>query len=148
LTEADFPLSHDFTGVNMRLAAGGIRELHWHQAAEWAIMTYSQCRVTVMDTDGRAYVQDVGVGDLWDFPAGFPRSLQGIGTDGCEFVIVFDDGEASEVNTLLVTDWLAHTPPEILGLNFGVPPRTFSSIPLHDLWVFQGKAPGPLSQDQ
>jgi oxalate decarboxylase len=24
----------------MRLTTGGIRELHWHQAAEWAIMTY------------------------------------------------------------------------------------------------------------
>ena len=34
VTQTDFPISRDFTGVNMRLAAGGIRELHWHQAAE------------------------------------------------------------------------------------------------------------------
>jgi oxalate decarboxylase len=31
-----FPLSKDIAGVNMRLDAGGIRELHWHQQAEWA----------------------------------------------------------------------------------------------------------------
>src|ERR1700757_3787087 len=31
VTQADFPLSKDFSGVNMRLGAGGIRELHWHQ---------------------------------------------------------------------------------------------------------------------
>jgi oxalate decarboxylase len=132
----------------MRLNAGGIRELHWHQAAEWAFMTNGLCRVTVLDTQGRAYVQDVRAGDLWFFPAGYPHSLQGIGTDGCEFVIVFDDGDASEYNTLLVTDWLAHTPPEVLALNFGVPPETFRSIPLNDLWIFQGKAPGSLSIDQ
>ena len=45
-----------------------------------------------MDKDGRAYVQDVSEGDLWFFPAGQPHSLQGVGPQGCEFIIVFDDG--------------------------------------------------------
>lgn len=148
VTQADFPLSEDFSGVNMRLSAGGIRELHWHRAAEWAFMTYGQCRVTVLDTDGRPSVQDVKAGDLWFFPAGYPHSLQGLGPDGCEFVIVFDDGDANEFNTLLLTDWVAHTPPEVLALNFGVPTETFRTIPPHDLWIFQGKEPGSLSDDQ
>jgi oxalate decarboxylase len=148
VTQREFPISTAVSGVNMRLNAGGIRELHWHQAAEWAFMTNGECRVTVLDPQGRACVQDVRAGDLWFFPAGYPHSLQGIGMDGCEFVIVFDDGDASEYNTLLVTDWIAHTPPEVLALNFGVPPETFHSIPLHDLWIFQGTAPGALSADQ
>jgi oxalate decarboxylase len=148
ITKADFPASAAVSGVNMRLGPGGIRELHWHQAAEWAYMTNGQCRVTVFDNRGRGYVQDVKEGDLWFFPAGFPHSLQGIGPEGCEFLIVFDDGDASEFNTLLVTDWLAHTPPEVLGLNFAVPAETFKSIPLNDLWIFQGKEPGSLSDDQ
>jgi oxalate decarboxylase len=33
----DFPISKDIAGVNMRLTAGGIRELHWHNAAGWAL---------------------------------------------------------------------------------------------------------------
>ncbi len=148
VTQADFAISDTFSGVNMRLSAGGIRELHWHLAAEWAIMTYGHCRVTVLDQKGRAYVQDVKEGDLWYFPAGFPHSLQGLGPDGCEFVIAFDDGAASEFNTLLVTDWFAHTPPEVLAKNFGVPEETFKSIPLNDLWIFQGKEPGPLAEAQ
>jgi oxalate decarboxylase len=148
VTQADFPISDTISGVNMRLDAGGIRELHWHLASEWGYMTYGQCRVTVLDKDGRAYVQDVAAGDLWFFPAGQPHSLQGLGADGCEFIIVFDDGKASEFNTLLVTDWIAHTPPEILAMNFDVPADTFRSIPLSDLWIFQGKEPGPLAADQ
>src|ERR1700761_7857011 len=32
VTVADFPLSKDIAGVNMRLLPGGIRELHWHVA--------------------------------------------------------------------------------------------------------------------
>jgi oxalate decarboxylase len=148
VTQADFAISDTISGVNMRLSAGGIRELHWHQAAEWALMTYGNCRVTVLDTSGRPYVADVKEGDLWYFPAGYPHSLQGLGPDGCEFVICFDDGDASEFNTLLVTDWFAHTPPAILAQNFGVPAEAFGKIPLHDLWIFQGKLPGDLSADQ
>src|SRR5437660_8458509 len=145
VTQKDFAISDTITGVNMRLTAGGIRELHWHQAAEWAIMTYGSCRVTVLDAEGRPYVADVNEGDLWYFPAGQPHSLQGLGPDGCEFVICFDDGDASEFNTLLVTDWFAHTPPSVLAKNFGEPAETFANIPLHNLWIYQGKVPGDLS---
>src|SRR6202166_808981 len=148
VTQADFQISEEISGVNMRLTAGGIRELHWHQATEWAIMTYGNCRVTVLDAEGRPYIADVKQGDLWYFPAGQPHSLQGLGPDGCEFVICFDEGDASEFNTLLVTDWFAHTPPEVLAKNFGVPAQTFARIPLQDLWIFQGKLPGDLASDQ
>jgi len=142
-----FPISTTIAGVNMRLGPGGIRELHWHQAAEWAIMTYGHCRVTAVDQNGHAFVDDVKAGDLWYFPAGVPHSLEGIGPDGCEFVICFDDGAASENNTLLVTDWIAHTPPEVLAKNFGVPASAFANIPLQQRWIFQGKEPGPLADD-
>ena len=97
---------------------------------------------------GRPYVADVNEGDLWYFPAGQPHSLQGLGPDGCEFVICFDDGDASEFNTLLVTDWFAHTPPEVLAKNFGVPAQTFAKIPLQNLWIFQGTLPGDLAADR
>ncbi|MFG1463168.1 cupin domain-containing protein [Xanthobacter sp. DSM 24535] len=147
VTAEDFPISTSVSGVNMRLGPGGIRELHWHLAAEWALMTNGRCRVTVLDPLGRPYVRDVGPGDLWYFPAGYPHSLQGL-EDGCEFLIVFDNAFQSEFNTLLVTDWLAHTPPEILAQNFGVPAETFKNIPLQDLWIFQGKVPPPLAIDQ
>jgi oxalate decarboxylase len=108
-------------------------------------MTYGNCRITVLDVQGRPYVADVKAGDLWYFPAGYPHSLQGLGPDGCEFVICFDDGMASEFNTLLVTDWLAHTPPPLLAQNFNTPVKEFEKIPLNDLWIFQGEVPGDLA---
>lgn len=148
ITATEFPAAKEVSGVNMRLGPGGIREMHWHLAGEWALMTNGGCRVTVLDQYGHPYVQDVGVGDLWFFPAGCPHSLQGLGPDGCEFLIVFDDAFQSEYNTLLLTDWFAHTPPKILGQNFGVSPDVFKNIPLQDLWIFQGKEPPPLAVDQ
>ena len=148
ITATEFPASKEVSAVNMRLGPGGIREMHWHLAGEWALMTNGRCRVTMLDQQGRAYVNDVGPGDLWFFPAGCPHSLQGLGDEGCEFLIVFDDAYQSEYNTLLLTDWIAHTPPEVLGQNFGVPVETFKNIPLHDLWIFQGKEPASLAADQ
>jgi hypothetical protein len=32
------------------------------------------------------------VGDLWYFGPGIPHSIQGLDPDGCEFLLVFDDG--------------------------------------------------------
>jgi len=148
VTQADFQISDSITGVNMRLNAGGVRELHWHQAAEWGFMTYGNCRVTAIDPQGHAYVADVTEGDLWNFPAGYPHSLQGLGPDGCEFLLAFDNGKQTEFNTLLVTDWVAHTPPDVLAANFGVPAEKFSKIFTHDLWIFQSSVPGPLAADQ
>ena len=146
VTQADFAISSEISGVDMRLSAGGIRELHWHQQAEWAIMTYGNCRVTVLDAQGRPYVADVTEGDLWYFPAGMPHSLQGLGPDGAQFVLAFDNGVSSEFNTLPATDWMAHTPPEVLAKNFGVPAEAFKNIPLQNRWIFQGKVPPPLAE--
>ena len=148
VTQADFNVSESISGVNMRLDAGGTRELHWHLAAEWAFMSYGNARVTVLDPQGRAFAADVKAGDLWYFPSGYPHSLQGLGPDGCEFILCFDDGKASEFNTLLVTDWMNHTPPDVLALNFGLPAEAFSKMFGHDLWIYQGAVPGPLAADQ
>ena len=52
VTQADFAISEEISGVNMRLTAGGIREMHWHLAAEWGYMSYGNCRVTVLDEVG------------------------------------------------------------------------------------------------
>jgi oxalate decarboxylase len=143
ITQDDFKISATISGVNMRLGPGGVRELHWHQQAEWAIMTYGNCRVTILDQNGRPQVADVKEGDLWYFPAGLPHSLQGIGPDGCEFVIAFDSGQSSEFNTLLVTDWLAHTPPEVLAKNFALPVEAFKNIPIHNKWIYQSDIAAP-----
>ena len=148
VTQSDFQIAEEISGVNMRLIRGGIRELHWHQAAEWAYVTKGAVRVTTIDVEGRANVEDIGEGGLWYFPSGLPHSLQGIGEDGAEFILAFDNGRQTEYNTLLLSDWMAHTPPDILAQNFNVPADTFSRIPLHQLYIFPGQMPGPLAEVQ
>jgi oxalate decarboxylase len=102
------PTSKDLAGANMRITAGSFRELHWHTADEWAIMLFGYARVTVMNPDGTMFIDDVRKGDLWLFPAGYPHSIQGLDSDGCEFLPVFDEGSFSEDGTFLLSETVAH----------------------------------------
>ena len=148
VTVRELPVSKSIAGVDMRLTAGGIRELHWHTAAEWALMLYGSARITAIDLAGKSFVTDVTEGDLWYFPTGIPHSIQGLNPDGAEFLLVFDDGNFSEYETVLLTDWMAHTPHEVLSANFGVSPQAMEKMPRREKFIFQAALPGPLSDDQ
>ena len=56
----------------MRLTAGSFRELHWHTADEWAIMLTGKARVSVMQPDGKMFIDDVEAGDHVVFPGWLP----------------------------------------------------------------------------
>src|ERR1700681_3193700 len=149
VTKRELGASKAIAGVQMRLNAGGVRELHWHKQAEWAYMLYGSARITAIDANGRNFVDEVGVGDLWYFPGGIPHSIQGLGPDGCEFLLVFDDGDFDEDDTFLLSDWVKHVPPEVLGKNFGLPASLFGHTPdPSELYIFKAPVPAPLGPDK
>lgn len=49
VTVRQLPIATTIAGVNMALTPGGVRELHWHQQAEWAIMLVGRARITSVD---------------------------------------------------------------------------------------------------
>ncbi|KAF8750815.1 Oxalate Decarboxylase [Rhizoctonia solani] len=145
------PIATTMAGVNMRLKAGGIRELHWHITAEWAYVLAGSCRIVVVNAEGQNYIADVYPGDLWYFPPGIPHVLQGLNdtADGCEFLLVlFDDGEFSEDSTFSVTDWMAHVPKEVLSKNFQVNASAFDHIPDRQLWMLPSAVPTGSAEEQ
>ncbi|HET9364498.1 MAG TPA: cupin domain-containing protein, partial [Candidatus Angelobacter sp.] len=148
VTIRELPIAHDLAGVLMRLTAGGIRELHWHAAAEWAIMLYGNARITAIDWDGKSFVADSNVGDMWFFPTGIPHSIQGLKPDGAKFLLVFDEGHFSEHETVLLTDLMAHMPREVLTKNFGVSPKALKDLPKEEKFIFQADLPRSLAADQ
>jgi oxalate decarboxylase len=148
VTQRELPSSKDLAGVNMRLNAGSFRELHWHTADEWAIMLAGNARVAVLNPDGAIFIDDVSKGDLWYFPAGYPHSIQGLGPDGCEFLLVFSEGLFSEDNTFLLSEWVAHTPPSILSKNFGLDKTALANLPTVSLYIFPADLPKSLAEDR
>lgn len=147
VTIRQLPIATTMAGVNMALTPGGVRELHWHQQAEWSIMLTGRARITSVDQNGRNFIADVGMGDIWYFPPGIPHSIQGL-EEGCEFLLVFPDGSFSDHNTLSISDWFAHTPKDVLSANFGVPPDNFINNPKKQVYIFQGTIPGLLETQQ
>jgi oxalate decarboxylase len=149
VTVRELPVATELAGVNMRLKPGGIRELHWHKEAEWAYMLAGRARITAVDEQGRTFIDDVGEGDLWNFPSAIPHSIQGL-EEGCEFLLVFDNGNFSENETFLITDLFKHIPRDVLAKNFGVPQAAFANIPSdveHERYIFSSKVPGPIAAD-
>jgi oxalate decarboxylase len=149
VTVRELPVATELAGVNMRLKPGGIREMHWHKEAEWAYMLAGRARITAVDEQGRTFIDDVGVGDLWNFPSVIPHSIQGL-EDGCEFLLVFDNGNFSENETFLITDLFTRIPREVLAKNFGVAETAFANLPAdieHERYIFPGKVPGPIASD-
>jgi oxalate decarboxylase len=108
-------------------------------------MLYGTARITAVDAQGRNFVDDVGVSDLWYFPAGIPHSIQELNPDGCEILLVFDDGDFDEDDTFLITDWFKHTPSEVLAKNFGVAASFFGHTPdPSERYIFSAPVPGQL----
>ncbi|MBE7159086.1 MAG: cupin domain-containing protein, partial [Rhodospirillales bacterium] len=137
VTIEDLKVARDLAGVNMRLLPNACRELHWHESSEWAYMLAGKARVTCIDYDGKAFVDDIEEGDLWFFPSGIPHSIQGHpDTDGCEFLLVFDDGHFSEYETFLISEWVARTPKDVLSLNTGIPESAMEHLPKEEQYIF------------
>ncbi|CAG2161475.1 unnamed protein product, partial [Oppiella nova] len=120
----ELPIAKQLSGVQMRLISGGVRELHWHITSEWAYVISGTCRITAVDQQGRAFVEDVSESDLWLFPGGIPHSLQ-------------DE-----------TDLLKHIPLDVLAKNFDVPKSTFANLPQNELYIFASDLPRPLEVEQ
>lgn len=96
------------------------------------------------------------------FPSGVPHSLQGLGQNGTEFLLIFDDGHFSEESTFILTDWLgkssnftrrkslietAHTPKSVLSKNFNLAPEVFAHIPEKEKYIFRGTTPGTIDEE-
>jgi oxalate decarboxylase len=63
-------------------------------------------------------------------------------------MLVFDDGEFSESETVLLSDAMAHLPPEVLSKNFGVGEQALQNVPKEELFILQADVPGGLEADQ
>jgi oxalate decarboxylase len=147
VTKRELPVATAIAGVNMRLTAGGVRELHWHKEAEWAFVLAGQLRITAVDADGHNFIADVAPGDLWYFPPGIPHSIQGLRPDGGEFLLAFPNGGFSEDSTFAITDMFAHMPKAALAKNLEVSASALDHIPNSERFIFQAPPPPPLETD-
>ena len=87
MTSRGLPIATDLAGAHLFLNAGGVREMHWHNSAEWAYILAGYCQVTVVDPEGETEVANYGPGDLWYFPKGHSHAIQTLGTEPCHAIL-------------------------------------------------------------
>ncbi|KAA8643912.1 hypothetical protein EYZ11_005473 [Aspergillus tanneri] len=140
------PMATAMAGVDMKLAPGAYRELHWHRANEWSLVLNGSVRVQTINEDGETFIDDVTAGDVWYFPAGVPHSLQAL-DEGAEFMLVFDQGDFNDGETGLITEMFLRNPKEVLSKNLQAPLSDFDDLPKDQLYIFNGTpAPANLSE--
>jgi oxalate decarboxylase len=138
ITARSLPLAADMAVAHLFLNPGGSREMHWHNAAEWAYVLAGHCQIVVVDPKGEAEATNLEPGDLWYFPKGHSHSIQTLGADQCHAVLAFDDGLYSEHGTFGISDWMSRLDASTLAQMFGVPADALAKIPAGETYINQG----------
>ena len=118
----------DLQGDRRRLDAAGARRiaraaLARHGGRVGLRRSRDACRTTVIDPEGNSETNDFGPGDIWYFPRGHGHALQGMGPGTAHFILIFDNGYFSEFGTFSITDWIGHSPRELVRKNLGLSAR-------------------------
>lgn len=139
VTTRTLPLATGIAGAHLFVNAGGAREMHWHNSAEWAYVVDGHCQVTVVDPEGQLEVVNLGLGDLWFFPKGHSHAIQTLGPAPCHAILAFDDGLYSEHGTFGISDWMSRYDAPTLSQALGVSTETFSPNPKAETYIMQGE---------
>jgi oxalate decarboxylase len=138
ITTRGLPIATGIAGAHLFMNAGGSREMHWHNSAEWAYVVEGHCQVTVVDPEGVAEVVNHGPGDLWYFPRGHSHAIQTLGAEPCHAILAFDDGLYSEHGTFGISDWMSRYDTRTLAQAYGMPAEAFAPIPKAETYIMQG----------
>lgn len=139
VTTRTLPLATGIAGAHLFVNAGGAREMHWHNSAEWAYVVDGHCQITVVDPEGQLEVANLAPGDLWFFPKGHSHAIQTLGPAPCHAILAFDDGLYSEHGTFGISDWMSRFDAPTLSQALGVSAETFSPNPKAETYIMQGE---------
>jgi oxalate decarboxylase len=106
---------------------GGLRELHWHpNADEWQYYISGNGRMTVVATGNKARTIDFQEGDVGYVEKTLLHYIENTGDTDLVFIEMF---KADHYQDLSFSEWLAHTPPELVMAHLNIDKATFAAIP-------------------
>jgi oxalate decarboxylase len=138
VTTKTLPIATDIAGAHLYLNPGGVREMHWHNSAEWAYILAGHCQVTVVDPHGETEVANYTPGDLWYFPKAHAHAIQALGSEPCHAILAFDDGLYGEHGTFGLSDWMSRLEPAVLSQALGLSQDTATKLPTGEVYIKQG----------
>jgi len=136
IDSATFKESTTVAAAIMTVHPGGLRELHWHpNADEWQYFMAGKGRMTVFATAGRARTLDFETGDRGYVQKTLPHYIENTGNTDLKFLEMFT---ASHFQDLSVSEWLTHTPPELVMAHLHIDRATLNAMPKEALAVVPG----------
>jgi oxalate decarboxylase len=82
--------------------------------------------MTVFNAGPRAQTSDFRAGDIGYVPRSQGHYIQNTGTTDLQLVAVFKTAEYAEVS---LSDWLTHTPPELVAQHLNIDPMVLQRFP-------------------
>jgi oxalate decarboxylase len=142
ITTRGLPIATAIAGAHLFMNAGGSREMHWHNSAEWAFILAGYCQVTVVDPEGETEVTNYSPGDLWYFPKGHSHAIQTLGPEPCHAILAFDDGAYGEHGTFGLSDWISRLDPGMVARVLSLPKDAVTKVPTAEVYIRQGEVVG------
>ena len=123
----NFNVSTTVAAALVTVHPGGMRELHWHpNADEWQYYLQGDARMTVFDTGPKAQTADFRAGDVGYVKKSLGHYVQNTGSTDLVFLEIFKTDRYAEVS---LSDWLAHTPPQLVEAHLNVAPDVIAQFP-------------------
>jgi oxalate decarboxylase len=104
-----------------------MRELHWHpNADEWQYYITGKGRMTVVATGNKARTMDFQEGDVGYVQKTLLHYIENTGDKDLVFLEIFKSDRYQEFS---FSEWLAHTPSELVMAHLKIDKATFDAIP-------------------
>ena len=123
----NFNMSKTIAAAQVTVHPGGLRELHWHpNADEWQYWIKGKGRMGVFDTGPSATTMDFNPGDIGYVKRSHGHYILNTGDTDLVFLEVFRSAYFADIS---LSDWLTHTPPEMVAQTLNVDPATIAKFP-------------------
>lgn len=122
-TRGQLPVLQGVSMASLRLASGGLRELHWHlNANELNVCLVGEGRIGIFAPDGTSETIDIVPGSITFIPDGYTHYIENTGADELHLVIAFTH---ERPETTDFSQALPSLPTPLLAQVFGVAANDF-----------------------
>jgi oxalate decarboxylase/phosphoglucose isomerase-like protein (cupin superfamily) len=135
-----FPMSATISATLITLAAGDLREPHWHpNSDEWLFVMAGEVRMTIVDGKGEASQFDCGLEDVAFTPQGFGHYVENIGEGEARLMLIHNHADFTTVN---LSEWIAAGSTSVFASTLKMPTQAFAPAPTKKVFITSKGAKG------
>jgi oxalate decarboxylase/phosphoglucose isomerase-like protein (cupin superfamily) len=136
----NFPMSASMSAGLIDLAAGDVREPHWHpNSDEWLFVMAGRVRMTIVDGKGVASQFECGPEDVAFTPQGFGHYVENVGDGMAKLMLVHNHADFTTVN---LSEWVAAGSTAVFASTLKMPTAAFDDVPTKRAFVVHKKGDG------